>query len=116
VAGHYPLLDNTPGYRLTPERRLRNAEGLRAALGACGRRVLYVAGHVHRFSYVRDSKYPNLEHLTTGTFFGRNKREGVHGEFSEIRVTHERFEVIRHTIGPDAHRSIELGPPPQSGD
>jgi 3',5'-cyclic AMP phosphodiesterase CpdA len=97
VAGHYPLLDRTAAYEMTPERRLRNAAALRDTLGNCGKRVLYVAGHVHRFSYVADPKYPNLAHLCTGTFFGRNHREGIDGEFVELHVTGSSFSVYRHT-------------------
>ncbi|GMU91502.1 MAG: phosphohydrolase [Candidatus Hydrogenedentota bacterium] len=115
VAGHYPLLDETPGYHTTRERRLRNAETLREALGACGHRILYVAGHVHRFSFVRDAKYPNLEHVTTGTFFGRNPRENLLGEFAEVQVLPNGFKVVRHTIGPTGHRRFEQGPPPLAG-
>lgn len=97
VAGHYPLLDSTATYRMTPDRRLRNAEALREALGGSGKHVLYVAGHVHRFSYVIDPRFPHLSHLCTGTFFGRNNREGFEGEFCEIRVASAMFGVIRHT-------------------
>lgn len=115
VAGHYPLLDDTPGYHTTRERRLRNAEALREALGACRHRILYVAGHVHRFSYVRDAMFPNLEYLTTGTFFGYNKREGLLGEFAEIQVFPDAFKVVRHTIGPGGHHCLQQGPPPLAG-
>lgn len=97
VAGHYPVLRKTYAYRTTSSRDLRNAEALREVLGASGKRILYVAGHVHRFSATQDTKYPGLSHLTTGTFFGRNEREGVQGEFAEICVDGEEFRVIRHT-------------------
>jgi len=97
VAGHYPLLDKTQGYDLTKERRLRNAAALRSALGKSGKRILYIAGHVHRFSYVRDSDFENLSHLCTGTFFGRNTRENIDGEFAEVQVNDADFAVIRHS-------------------
>lgn len=97
IAGHYPLLDSTAAYRMTPDRRLRNADALREALGGSGKQALYVAGHVHRFSYVADPRFPQLSHLCTGTFFGHNKREGFEGEFCEIRVTPAAFDVVRHT-------------------
>ncbi|GMW02676.1 MAG: phosphohydrolase [Candidatus Hydrogenedentota bacterium] len=86
VAGHYPLLNRTHAYELTRERRLRNADALRKALGESGKRILYVAGHVHRFSHTQDPHYPNLRHLTTGAFFYRNRKESVTGEFSRLDI------------------------------
>lgn len=97
VAGHYPLLDKTHGYEMTKDRRLRNAAALRDALGKSGKRILYIAGHVHRFSYVRDPDFENLSHLCTGTFFGRNTRENIDGEFSELHVNNVDFNLTRHT-------------------
>lgn len=97
VAGHYPVLHKTPSYETNSERRLRNADALCDALGQSGKRILYIAGHVHRFSYVTDSRYPNLTHLTTGTFFGLNKREYIDGEFARIDVTGPGFVLHRHT-------------------
>ncbi len=96
VAGHYPLLDETPGYTLTPGRRMRNADRLRKILGNCGATVLYVAGHVHRFSFVRDPQYSTLHHLCTGAFFRVNHREDITGEFSRVTVYPDRFDVHRH--------------------
>ncbi|MDZ4858524.1 MAG: metallophosphoesterase [Candidatus Hydrogenedentes bacterium] len=101
VAGHYPLLARTASYELTPQRQLRNADALRDVLGESGKRILYIAGHVHRFSHVRDPRYANLVHLTTGTFFGHNRGEGFRGEFSEVRVRTEGFEVLRHVFDGD---------------
>ena len=98
VAGHYPLLEKTHGYELTRERRLRNAGALRTVLGESGRTILYVAGHVHRFSYTRDPDYPNLSHLSTGAFFHINRREHIRGEFARIRVFADGFDVHRHTL------------------
>jgi len=98
VAGHYPLLDETEGYALSPGRRLRNAAALRSALGMSGPRILYVAGHVHRFGYTRDPEYPNLLHLCTGAFFRRNEPEDIDGEFSRVRIFRGRFDVYRHTL------------------
>lgn len=98
VAGHYPLLTKTPGYTLTTRRNLRNADALRNTLGGAGRPILYVAGHVHRFSYVQDERYPQVHHLTTGAFFYRNKRENIEGEFAELAVHPRRFEVVRHVL------------------
>ncbi|NUM52688.1 MAG: metallophosphoesterase [Candidatus Hydrogenedentes bacterium] len=104
VAGHYPVLDKTPTYETNPDRRLRNADALRRALGESGKRILYIAGHVHRFSYVVDAVYPTLTHLTTGTFFGRNPRENIDGEFSELHVSESSFALFRHTHAQTWHR------------
>ncbi len=96
VAGHYPLLSETYGYVMKPNRRLRNAESLRRALGESGKRILYIAGHVHRFSHVRDDQYPSLTHLTTGALFRLDPVSGVTGDFSEVRVERGDFRVLRH--------------------
>ena len=116
VAGHYPVLAQTPGYILTKQRSLRNAEALRKALGEAGRPVLYVAGHVHRFSYVQDDRYPHVHHLTTGAFFYRNKRENIDGEFAEIAVYPNHFEGVRHVLRGTWERiRAEAGHPPIAG-
>ncbi len=96
VAGHYPLLTETPAYSLTPGRRLRGADTLRRVLGESGKTVLYICGHVHRFSYVADPQYANIRHLTTGTFFGRNHAQHRDGEFSELHVSDTAFSVFSH--------------------
>jgi len=96
VAGHYPLLTETAAYTLTPGRQLRGAEMLRRTLGESGKSILYICGHVHRFSYVADPQYANLRHLTTGTFFGRNHAQHRDGEFSEIHVTGEGWSIFNH--------------------
>ena len=96
VCGHYPVLAKTDGYQSKPSRRLRNAEALRDALGRSGKRILYISGHVHRFSYVKDDRYPSLEHLTTGAFVRRARETASDGEFSEIHVHADAFRVIRH--------------------
>ena len=98
VAGHYPVLNETAAYRTTTSRRLRNAQALRETLGDSGKTILYVAGHVHRFSITQDNKYSNLAHLTTGAFFHRRRATGIRGEFSEIRVYDGDFGVIHHTF------------------
>ncbi len=96
VAGHYPLLNETPAYTLTPGRRLRGAEALRRVLGESGKTILYFCGHVHRFSYVADPQYPAVHHLTTGTFFGRNHAQQRGGEFSEIHAAADGWSVFNH--------------------
>ena len=96
VVGHYPLLNRPYGYDATRGRRLREAGALREALGRSGLDILYICGHVHRFSYVQDETYPKVSHLTTGAFFRHDRKSGSQGEFSEIRVGKEGISVIRH--------------------
>jgi len=96
IAGHYPLLDGTYGYEMTPQRRLRGAKALRDALSTFPGKMLYVSGHVHRFSYVTDPTVPNLAHLTTGALFRRDRAAGHTGDFSEVRVGTDGFRVVRH--------------------
>lgn len=96
VAAHYPILSETKGYSSHLLRRLRNAELLHEAIGGAGKRVLYVAGHVHRFSVTADQKYPKMTHLTTGGFFRAVEETGSLGEFSEIRVLSDGFQIFRN--------------------
>ncbi len=96
VGAHYPVLHETHAYRTSPGRRLRKAELLRRALGASGRDVLYLSGHVHRFSYVRDTTYPLLRHVSTTALF-MQRPDGAHpGGFSEVRVHKDGFTVFNH--------------------
>lgn len=97
MAGHYPFLEETYGYKSKWSRRLKHAAELRRVLGKSGKHILYLAGHVHKHSYVRDPDYPNLEQLTTGAFLKADAEGGVTGEFSEVRVRPDGFEVVRHT-------------------
>ncbi len=96
VAGHYPVLHRTHAYDSPPSRRLRKAEALHAVLGGTGQPTLYVAGHVHRFSYVQDPGYPNLRHVTTPAFFLKRRKEPTQGAFSEIQVQASDFVVYQH--------------------
>jgi 3',5'-cyclic AMP phosphodiesterase CpdA len=96
VAAHYPVLSHTYGYTLTPERQMGNAQALRSALGASGKRILYLCGHVHRFSYVTDPEYPNLAHVSTAAFFRHHKSRGIQGDFTEVHVLADGFHVRRH--------------------
>lgn len=96
IAGHYPMLHATYAYRSDPGRRLRNAEALRAMLGETGREMLYIAGHVHRFSYVQDPRYPCLRHVTAPAFFQHRKKENIRGAYCEIHVTTHGFKVFHH--------------------
>ncbi len=95
VAGHYPVLQSTYAYNSGFSRRLRNAALLRQVLGAAGREMIYLSGHVHRFSFVRDPRHPRLCHLTTSAFFLQRPQSAVTGEFSEIMVLPREVRVIR---------------------
>jgi predicted phosphodiesterase len=96
IAGHYPMLHETYAYRSKPSRRLRNAAALRAMLGETNRDILYIAGHVHRFSYVRDPVHARLRHVTAPAFFQLRKKENVRGAFCEICITEKGFQVYHH--------------------
>lgn len=111
VAGHYPVLYRTEGYRTKGSRRLRNAGALREAMGASMQSILYISGHVHRFSYTRDDLYPHLVHLTTGAFLRNAPESDSQGEFSEIRVYEDGIKVAR-SIYRDEWFTVEVGPSP----
>lgn len=113
VAGHYPILHRTAGYTSSKSRQLRNAEALRTALGETGRTVLYIAGHVHRFSYTQDDRYPNLTHLTTGAFFLQRPRENCRGAFSTIHTDGHSIRVAWHKFESDWQTTdVEIVPIP----
>ncbi len=96
IGGHYPVLHRTPAFASGPLRRLRNAAALHRILGESGRRILYISGHVHCFSYVQDNRYENVQHLMTSAFFLQRRRRGPSGSFAEIQVRPEGFDVYRH--------------------
>ncbi len=96
VAGHYPALHDTASYHSAWTRRLAGADALRTVLGDSSKHILYLAGHVHRFSYMQDPVYPNISHLTTGAFLYKRPSAGTHGEFSRIEVFPQRFAITRH--------------------
>lgn len=96
VVGHYPLLHRTAGYELTPGRRMRGAEALRRALGAARREVLYLAGHVHWFSYTRDPDYANLCQVTGPALFCHWAPAGREGGFVELACRTDGFDVRHH--------------------
>ena len=98
VAGHYPILRSTPGYQLTNGRRMLNAELLHQALGDSKRKILYVCGHVHRFTHVQDARHAGLQQLSTGAFFRKAKETQSHGEFSEIHAAQDGFNIYRHRL------------------
>jgi 3',5'-cyclic AMP phosphodiesterase CpdA len=117
AAGHYPVLKETAGYAIKRNRRLRNAGHLRRALGECGKELLYVSGHTHSFDCMRDEKYPHITHLTTGAFFRKDIENEVEGEFCEVYVYDDGFEVYRHTHSGEWKRiAVTVGaaqePPP----
>ncbi|MFP4500439.1 MAG: metallophosphoesterase family protein [Candidatus Hydrogenedentota bacterium] len=97
VAGHYPLLHRTHAYTTSSGRQLRNAASLRAMLAGAERDILYVAGHVHRFSYVQDPDHARLVHLTTPALFLHRRKEDIRGAFSEVHVYDDgTFRVFEH--------------------
>ena len=101
VSGHYPVLNETYTYRTTGGRELRNAHRLRRALGESGKDILYICGHVHRFSYVQDDLYPNLKHLTSGALFRLAHETKSRGEFTEVHREDGGFSIIRHMYRED---------------
>ncbi len=98
VAAHYPLLNTTADYHSIITRRLRNADPFRQALGETGRKILYIAGHVHRPSCTPDKEYPHLSHLTTPPLFRQRHTPPTDGTFSEIEITDNEFTITRHHI------------------
>lgn len=110
VMGHYPVLHKTHAYDSEPNRQLRNAEALRHAMGESGRNILYLAGHVHRFSHVQDPDYPRLRHATTNAFFLQRHDEEERGGFCEIQCGGEGFEIFAHRCRQDWQReALTLG-------
>lgn len=96
VAAHYPVLPETGAYRVTPNRALVRAEALRDLLGRSGKRILYIHGHEHRSSFVRDPDHPALLHLSTDCLFRHDEGRQTAGELCEIYVESEAFIVYRH--------------------
>lgn len=96
VGGHFPILHRTQIFQNGWARQLGNAAALRHLLGMVGKRVLYLAGHVHRQSFEEDPYYPSLAHLTTSAFFMRYRADAAKGGFSEILVGREGFSVKDH--------------------
>ena len=96
VAAHYPVLHATPSYTSAFPRRLGNAACLRHALGETGRQLLYLSGHVHKFSYICDPLYPHMRHLCTPALFLH--RASADGAFTQIDVAENGFHVTAHTL------------------
>jgi Icc-related predicted phosphoesterase len=96
VIGHYPILNKSLAYKVNKNRQLRNADDLREALGETDKEMLYVCGHVHRFSDEVDSKYSNIRHLTTGAFFRTAPESNSDGDFSVVEIEDDDFQINRH--------------------
>ncbi len=100
VAAHYPILYETRAYHSAPSHRLAGAEKMRDILGKSGKQILYMCGHVHRFSLTQDPQYGNITHLSTGALFRMDSRQNTCGEFSEILVSDRSFVVRRNVCKP----------------
>jgi 3',5'-cyclic AMP phosphodiesterase CpdA len=96
IGAHYPVIEKTTAWASSWSRRLHNAHLFRRALGETGRRVLYIAGHVHHFSYHRDPDFPDLRQVTTSAFFMQRRGHTRRGAFTEIHVMPDAFGIIQH--------------------
>lgn len=99
VAGHYPALHVTPAYKSPPARQLRQADHLLRALRTHEHPLLYLAGHVHRFSHVQDAERPTLQHCTTNAYFLKRPHEPLEGGFVEVGVHEDGFSIVEHQCG-----------------
>ncbi len=96
VIAHYPILNKTASYSVSKNRQLRQAEVLRRALGESRKNMLYVCGHVHRFSDEVDPRYPNIRHLTTGAFYRTAPESDADGDFSVVEIDGSDIRITRH--------------------
>jgi hypothetical protein len=96
VAGHYPILNKTGAYAASPGRTLRNGDKLRTALGDTGKEILYICGHMHRFSDEIDPVCPNIRQLTSGALFRTAPETDSDGDFSVVRIDGSKVGVTRH--------------------
>lgn len=108
VAGHYPILNVTPGFNVNYNRGLQNAENLRHALGKTGKQILYMHGHVHRFNYSRDPDFSTLSHLSTGAFFRIAPETQSLGEITEVRIGSGQLTIIHHRTDSKGWKSEEV--------
>lgn len=108
VLTHYPVLPRTATWRLGPSRRLEGAERLRAVLGHCDRKILFLAGHVHRFASLRDERHPTLHHATAPAFHGIDRRSGNRGGFLEVFREGEQGWLVHHYRQERWHRTERL--------
>ena len=96
IAGHYPFLHNTSSYSSNWERKLGNAEALHELLGSSNQPLTYIAGHVHRFSYVTDRLHERIRHLTTPAFFYHRSGTDVCGAFTVLEPDGDYFRITLH--------------------
>lgn len=90
IACHYPVLHRTPEYYSSFSRRLINANRLKATLQKTKVPILYLTGHVHRYSYVQDKINPLVTYLCSPPLFYKAKRGGG---FCIIKVSKLGFDV-----------------------
>ncbi len=96
VGAHYPVLRETPGYTTSFTRKLHGAEKLRRVLQQSNRDILYIAGHVHRFSYVVDAQCERIRYVTTPPLFMQRHGSPYSGAFTHIQVHENDFSVHLH--------------------
>ena len=107
IAAHYPVLNDTYAYHTKGERQLRDADALLDVLRLVRGETLYVSGHVHRFSLVRDEVNQSLTHLTSGAYFRNDPGSNIGGDFTEIDYAADGFTVHRHTYDGEWKRAKE---------
>ena len=90
VSAHYPVLHKTETYYSNITRRLGNSKLLRRALIKSKVPLLYIAGHVHHYSYTVDKENPLVAYLTTPPLFYRRE---FNGGYTEINFNGEKFSV-----------------------
>ena len=110
VAAHYPLLSRTPDYHTPWTHSLGGARALRALLGRSGKNILYVCGHVHRFSFLPDPRYPHVLYVSAAPFIGRGRQGRAEGEFNEIALDAEKTQITRHVNASLWHSEVFLLP------
>ncbi|MHC4263080.1 MAG: metallophosphoesterase family protein [Planctomycetota bacterium] len=96
VVGHYPLLDNTTEYVMGPSRHCEGSADFRAMLGRSGKRILHVAGHVHRFSLIADPDHENVRHVTGPSFFNHWPKADREGGYLELECLDDGVRVRHH--------------------
>mgnify|MGYP001061491981 FL=1 len=69
VVSHYPLLNRTESYRQNWSHRLRQADQVLDFLRSHPAPMVFLAGHVHRFSVTRDPVKDTLVHVTLPAAF-----------------------------------------------
>ncbi|MCX8064728.1 MAG: metallophosphoesterase [Candidatus Hydrogenedentes bacterium] len=95
VCGHYPILHKTDTYYSNATRRLKGARFLRKVIVQAQTSLLYIAGHVHHYSYTVDRDNSRVSYLTTPPLFYRKDKEGG---FCEITLCGEDFKIKFHLL------------------